>query len=347
MTEKKNGGAGVTFLTPCRVAGMCLIVVLLGGIGATVWAVVTFCIREEDTGLYDVQVNSNPSSDLRLRVFDSAERRWRHLCSSEANQLLANISCEEMGFVSMVNYSVSSIPEGSNDREEFFCVKEKELTYGKKIKESLYPCDCETGQVLSLLCQAQPTVRQRNRQVSRWRVLLGSIYNKLTHKNVRVLEVKTVVYHSSYLPFVDPNIDDNSRDIAVLALAQPLHFTVFRYSADVLQEANVPIINDAVCNAPDYYDNQITTSMFCAGFEKGGTDACQGDSGGPFVAEDSLSKASRYRLLGVVSWGTGCAMAKKPGVYTRVSRFLPWISSAMRTYHNSPGVHKMARTWEH
>ncbi|XP_029477561.1 serine protease hepsin-like isoform X2 [Oncorhynchus nerka] len=426
MTEKKNGSAGVTFLTPCRVAGVCLTVVLLGGIGAAVWAVVTFCIREEDTGLYDVQVNSNPSSDLRLRVFDSAERRWRHLCSSEANQLLANISCEEMGFVSVVNYSVSSIPEGSNDREEFFCVKEKELTYGKKIKESLYPCDCETGQVLSLLCQdcgrrsltadrivggvdarqgswpwqvslqydgvhqcggsiisdrwivsAAHCFPERNRQVSRWRVLLGSIYNKLTHKNVRVLEVKTVVYHSSYLPFVDPNIDDNSRDIAVLALAQPLHFTDYiqpvclpHYGqrlidgqlgtvtgwgnvgyygtlADVLQEANVPIINDAVCNAPDYYDNQITTSMFCAGFEKGGTDACQGDSGGPFVAEDSLSKASRYRLLGVVSWGTGCAMAKKPGVYTRVSRFLPWISSAMRTYHNSPGVHKMARTWEH
>uniref|UniRef100_A0A8C7RV85 Peptidase S1 domain-containing protein n=1 Tax=Oncorhynchus mykiss TaxID=8022 RepID=A0A8C7RV85_ONCMY len=403
-----TGNAGVTFLTPCRVAGVfilhivdfCLFVFQI---------LVTFCIREEDTGLYDVQVNSNPSSDLRLRVFDSAERRWRHLCSSEANQLLANISCEEMGFVSVVNYSVSSIPEGSNDREEFFCVNEKELTYGKKIKESLYPCDCETGQVLSLLCQdcgrrsltedrivggvdarqgswpwqvslqydgvhqcggsiisdrwivsAAHCFPERNRQVSRWRVLLGSIYNKLTHKNVRVLEVKTVVYHSSYLPFVDPNIDDNSRDIAVLALAQPLHFTDYiqpvclpHYGqrlidgqmgtvtgwgnvgyygtlADVLQEANVPIINDAVCNAPDYYDNQITTSMFCAGFEKGGTDACQGDSGGPFVAEDSLSKASRYRLLGVVSWGTGCAMAKKPGVYTRVSRFLPWISSAMR-----------------
>ncbi|KAK6326566.1 serine protease hepsin-like [Coregonus clupeaformis] len=434
MTEKKNGSpgislpgsAGVTFLTPCRVAGVCLTVVLLGGIGAAVWAVVTFCIREEDTGLYDVQVNSNPSSDLRLRVFDSAQRRWRHVCSSEANQLLANISCEEMGFVSVVNYSVFSIPEGSNDREEVFCVKEKELTYGKKIKESLYPCGCESGQVLSLLCQdcgrrsltedrivggvdarqgswpwqvslqydgvhqcggsiisdrwivsAAHCFPERNRQVSRWRVLLGSIYNKLTHKNVRVLEVKTVVYHSSYLPFVDPNIDDNSRDIAVLALAQPLHFTDYiqpvclpHYGqrlidgqmgtvtgwgnvgyygtlADVLQEANVPIINDAVCNAPDYYDNQITTSMFCAGFEKGGTDACQGDSGGPFVAEDCLSKASRYRLLGVVSWGTGCAMAKKPGVYTRVSRFLPWISSAMRTYHNSPGVHKMARTWEH
>lgn len=140
-----------------------------------------------------------------------------------------------------------------------------------------------------------------------------------------------------------------------------------------------------MCNAPDYYDNQITTSMFCAGYEKGGIDACQvrvhlvlmssslcfvcnltphagkprafivycliislllaicdaciniygyvwlqGDSGGQFVAEDCLSKTSRYRLLGVVSWGTGCAMPKKPGVYTRVSRFLPWISTAMR-----------------
>ncbi|TWW79554.1 Serine protease hepsin [Takifugu flavidus] len=148
-------------------------------------------------------------------------------------------------------------------------------------------------------------------------------------------------FPNSYLPFVDANIDDNSRDIAVLALTQPLTFN--GHLADVLQEAHVPIISDAVCNAPDYYDNQITTTMFCAGYEKGGIDACQGDSGGPFVAEDCLSKTSRYRLHGVVSWGTGCAMAKKPGVYTKVSRFLPWISTAMRSYHNLPGVHKLAR----
>ncbi|TWW79545.1 Serine protease hepsin [Takifugu flavidus] len=176
--------------------------------------------------------------------------------------------------------------------------------------------------------------------LNRWSVLLGSISNKPVNANVA--EVKTIVYHSSYLPFVDANIDDNSRDIAVLALTQPLTFN--GHLADVLQEAHVPIISDAVCNAPDYYDNQITTTMFCAGYEKGGIDACQGgDSGGPFVAEDCLSKTSRYRLHGVVSWGTGCAMAKKPGVYTKVSRFLPWISTAMRSYHNLPGVHKLAR----
>ncbi|KAF6716198.1 Serine protease hepsin [Oryzias melastigma] len=319
VTDGKMGSRGISLtcvLTPWRLIGVCVTVMILGAVGAAVWAVVTYCTTEEETGLYDVQVNS---PDQRLRIFDSAQRRWRQVCSSSANELLASISCEEVGFVSVVNYSVAAVPEGSGDVGDFFCVRQEELSFGKKIKDSLYPW--------------------RYRFVNRWRVLLGSIYNKPVNANVA--EVKTIVYHSSYLPFVDANIDDNSRDIAVLALAQPLTFS--GGLADVLQEANVPIISDVVCNGPDYYDNQITTSMFCAGYEKGGIDACQGDSGGPFVATDCLSKTSRYRLLGVVSWGTGCAMAKKPGVYTRVSRFLPWISTAMRNFHNIPGVHKMAR----
>ncbi len=61
--------------------------------------------------------------------------------------------------------------------------------------------------------------------MSRWRVLMGSIYNTPIRKNIVIAEVKTIVYHSSYLPFVDANIDDNSRDIAVLALTKPLQFT--------------------------------------------------------------------------------------------------------------------------
>lgn len=421
VNEGKMGSRAISLtcvLTPCRVAGLCVILMTLGAIGTAVWALVSYCTMEEDAGFYDVQVNA---PDQRIRVYDSVEKRWRQICSSSANDLLASISCEEVGFVRVLNYSVASVPDSSGDGAEFFCVRTNELSYGKKIKDSLFPCACENREVLTILCQdcgrrsfaegrivggvdsrqgswpwqvslqyddahqcggsiisnrwvvsAAHCFPERYRFVNRWRVLLGSIYNKPVNANVA--EVKTIVYHSSYLPFVDSNIDDNSRDIAVVALTQPLIFneniqpvclpaygqrlidgqmgTVTGWGnvgyhgplADVLQEVHVPIISDAVCNAPDYYDNTITTTMFCAGVEKGGTDACQGDSGGPFVAEDCLSKITRYRLLGVVSWGTGCAMAKKPGVYTRVSRFLPWISAAMRNYQNSPGVHKMART---
>nr|XP_040021980.1 serine protease hepsin isoform X2 [Gasterosteus aculeatus aculeatus] len=333
---------------------------------------------DEDTGLYDVQINS---ADQRLRVFDPAEKRWRQVCSSSANELLASISCEEVGFVSDCesrevltllcqdcgrrSFAADRIVGGVNARRGSWPWQVR-LEY-----DGVHQCG---GTIISnrWIVTAAHCFRAQYRTVNNWRVKLGSIYSKPVNANV--VEVNTIVYHSSYLPFVDANIDDNSRDIAVLALTQPLTFneciqpiclpahgqrltdgqmgTVTGWGnvqyhgvqADILQEANVPIISDAVCNAPDYYDNQITSSMFCAGYEKGGMDACQGDSGGAFVAEDCLSKTKRYRLLGVVSWGIGCAMAKKPGVYTRISRFLPWISTAMRNYHNSPGLHKMART---
>lgn len=93
-----------------------------------------------------------------------------------------------------------------------------------------------------------------------------------------------------------------------------------------LMYVEVPTISNDTCNDPASYNGAIKPSMFCAGIPVGGKDACQGDSGGP---ADLLFGGTTETLDGIVSWGHGCAVAMKYGVYTRVSAVSDWANATI------------------
>uniref|UniRef100_A0A3Q3FRT3 Peptidase S1 domain-containing protein n=1 Tax=Kryptolebias marmoratus TaxID=37003 RepID=A0A3Q3FRT3_KRYMA len=93
--------------------------------------------------------------------------------------------------------------------------------------------------------------------------------------------------------------------------------------------AQVRIINSTVCRG--LMQDQITDGMLCAGVLKGGVDACQGDSGGPLAV---TNPSGRVFQAGVVSWGEGCALRNKAGVYTRVTKFCDWIKQQTGPFLN-------------
>ncbi|XP_054934898.1 chymotrypsinogen B [Physeter macrocephalus] len=94
-----------------------------------------------------------------------------------------------------------------------------------------------------------------------------------------------------------------------------------RYNAlktpDKLQQATLPVMSNADCK--QYWGSKITDVMICAGAS--GISSCMGDSGGPLVCQ----KDGAWTLVGIVSWGSGRCGPFSPGVYTRVTKFIPWV----------------------
>ncbi|XP_076592108.1 transmembrane protease serine 5 isoform X2 [Chaetodon auriga] len=191
-------------------------------------------------------------------------------------------------------------------------------------------------------------------QVSSWVVYAGIV----TRSSAKMAQhtgyaVEKIIYNKNY------NHRSHDSDIALMKLRTPLNFSdTIRpvclpqydydlpggtqcwisgwgytqpegvHSPDTLKEAPVPIISTKKCNSSCMYNGEITPRMLCAGYTEGKVDACQGDSGGPLVCQDE----NVWRLVGVVSWGTGCAEPNHPGVYTKVAEFLGWIYDMIESY---------------
>ncbi|NXQ10004.1 ACRO protein, partial [Peucedramus taeniatus] len=160
--------------------------------------------------------------------------------------------------------------------------------------------------------------------------------------------IKKIVRHENYNP------SDKSNDIALLELRKPVDCNSYvqlacvadptlrvselincwvagwgstlaraQKSSDHLQEAKVQLIDVQLCNSSGWYAGKIHTHNLCAGYPKGKIDTCQGDSGGPLMCQDN--NAAYWWVIGLTSFGTGCARARQPGVYISTQHFYDWI----------------------
>jgi len=160
------------------------------------------------------------------------------------------------------------------------------------------------------------------------RVIAHEKYNASTMENDYALI--QLAQNSSFAPValnsVDLKIDDQSQMMATTAGWGTLKEGSSSLPS-LLQKVSIPLVSTEACNAKEAYDGAILDTMICAGFKQGGKDSCQGDSGGPLVMID---ENGQHTIVGVVSWGEGCARENKYGIYSKVSAGIDWIKSKIQ-----------------
>ncbi|XP_040829681.1 serine protease 41-like [Ochotona curzoniae] len=191
------------------------------------------------------------------------------------------------------------------------------------------------------------------RDVHRWHVQLGELINKAPFYNLRAWFTRYSVRRIALYP----EFKGKANDIALLQLASLVTYSsyvqpvcvlsstaMFQHRPDCwttgwgkilvneskrptpfgLREVQLSVLNASLCNSLFTLPAErrsVRENMICAGREEGGIDACSGDSGGPLVCDiDGI-----WYQVGVVSWGVGCGLRTRPGIYTNVSFYFSWI----------------------
>ncbi|XP_060064195.1 neurotrypsin-like [Ylistrum balloti] len=189
------------------------------------------------------------------------------------------------------------------------------------------------------------------------RVVLGDHRLSVTEKQEQTFRVRSVTVHEDYRK------GHHAHDIAILHLVGAANLNSSHVNTvclpsdantqfesghrcyatgwgategtgdqDVLRQVRLPIYRNSACR--HFYGSRVTDNMLCAGYDFGGKDSCRGDSGGPLVCK--ASSGHKWTLVGVTSWGEGCARVGHPGIYTRTQKYLKWIQDFViggRTTH--------------
>ncbi|XP_066038729.1 acrosin-like [Chamaea fasciata] len=195
--------------------------------------------------------------------------------------------------------------------------------------------------------------------ISRWEVVIGAtdlsqpgpeaelrrIHTFHVHKyydpatagnNIALVELERPVECSDYIQL--GCVPDASLAVAELKTCYTAGWRGAPDSAPgprlVLQEAKVRLMDVQLCNSSRWYGGAVHPQELCAGYPRGGIDTCQGDIGGPLVCKDNVG--DYFWLVGLASWGKGCAGASRPGIFTSTQDFHSWIRAHTRPTPPTP-----------
>ncbi|NXN02855.1 ACRO protein, partial [Sylvia borin] len=164
--------------------------------------------------------------------------------------------------------------------------------------------------------------------VHKWKVVLGATDLAQPGREAEVFQIKRVLKHKHY------DHDSERNNIALVELEQPVE------CSDYIQLGCVPDRSIAVAELKTCYiagwraTPESESSQECSPGVVGTGRAmlaaapdpsllAQGDSGGPLVCKDNTME--KFWLVGLASWGRGCARARRPGIFTSTQHFHTWI----------------------
>lgn len=196
------------------------------------------------------------------------------------------------------------------------------------------------GQVEAFVGVTDQSRLTRDRQVQVNQVILNPGWNPATYSSDLALIGLSVplLTSASVQPIALPLVQNSA-----IWPAAGEQATISGWGSEALNGASSPLLRAAtvqILTSPtdpkcgEYGTSFVAGNHVCAGLPQGGVDACQGDSGGPLT----VAYNGAALLAGVVSSGSGCADPKFPGLYTRVTSFLPWLRQYVALPKSQPGA---------
>jgi secreted trypsin-like serine protease len=163
------------------------------------------------------------------------------------------------------------------------------------------------------------------------RIIIHPLFDSDTLDNDIALVKLSTPSSSRPITLLPAHSDEATAEAPVTAIGWGTISAAKNLFPESLHQVDLSLISNEQCATA--YDS-LTDNMICTNSISGVKDTCQGDSGGPLVIFDSSSKT--WRQVGITSWGYGCAVKGFYGVYTRLQKYIPFISDTICSVSEVP-----------